>query len=167
MSFTESVNVVIPTADERASDALVSEVLPNVDPVTAPGDVFASPGWLAAWEQTTAEAVVDRRYVTTATGPSPVAALYLVSDSPFWRGYEQDAHSGAVWDRPITYLPSLFSFRSPFHRSNIASAATIVNAARTQTLQWDAQALVVANLDPRTAGQLAADVRRMPASVST
>jgi CelD/BcsL family acetyltransferase involved in cellulose biosynthesis len=159
MSIVEGLETAPCTATEGHFEALVSEVLPEVDPVTAPGDVFASPGWLAAWESTTAEEVVERRYLTAsrATGPSPVAALSLISDSPFWRGYEQDAHVAPVWNRPVAYLPSLYSFRGPFHRSNVGSAATIVTAARAQAVQWKAQALVLANLDSSTAGRLSAD----------
>src|SRR3954465_15984420 len=100
MSIVEGIKMAPCTASEGHFEALVSELLPEVDPVTAPGDVFASPGWLAAWESTTAEEGVERRYLpaSRAAGPAPVAALSLISDSAFWRGYEQHAHGARLWN---------------------------------------------------------------------
>src|SRR4051812_8848691 len=97
------------------------------------GNVFGTVGWLAAWENTTVENVLQRRYLTATTDNSTdtLAPLYLVAESPFWRGYEQDAGVSSTWDAPVVYLPSMYSFRSPLEHSNLPAAPLVIDAARS------------------------------------
>ncbi|HEY7075820.1 MAG TPA: GNAT family N-acetyltransferase [Solirubrobacteraceae bacterium] len=146
--------------DMDTATVLVSTTAPAREPahVRTSGNVFATAGWLGAWERAPADDVLDSRYVTAlaADGSEALAPVYHVADSSFWRGYEQDAGVPPVWGGPVAYLPSLHSFRGPFDRSSVAAAALTVDAARACVEDWEAQALVVANLAPDVAGALAA-----------
>jgi Acetyltransferase (GNAT) domain len=144
-----SSDVVI-SADLAQAHAMRAGSVAGPGAGSGPGssDIFGTLGWLAAWDRTTVGEVVQRRYLAAVAddGSDVLAPLYLVAASLMWRGYEQEAGVCATWDKPVAYLPSMYSFRGPFEQSNLRAAPFAIDAARIHVEESGAQALVVANL---------------------
>jgi hypothetical protein len=115
------------------------------------GGLFFGDPWLDAWEQTTIETIESRTYVPLATDPTPRLPLYLTRSTPFWSGYERDVDIGAIWDAPVVFTPSLYSFYSPLELLQDGELEAALQAAVEQATAWQPEALVLANLQQATA----------------
>jgi hypothetical protein len=129
------------------------------------GELFAGRAWLSAWERATIEDVADRRYLSVqdADGPPVTLALYLIEDSPYWHGYEQEVGIEATFEGPIACLPSLYSIYGPIVPANLEAVACALPTAEAQARRWNAEALVVGNLTAAVAHELTA---RCPPTVA-
>ena len=128
------------------------------------GGLFTSAEWLSAWERATVERVSARRYLhVDAAGSAPVTLPFsLIEASPLWRAYEQEAQVAPVWDRAVVFLPSLYAFYGPASGTAVRAVADALATIEAQARDWDAQAVVVANLPGPLARVLSA--RRPPAA---
>jgi hypothetical protein len=121
----------------------------DAEPATWTRTVFDTDQWLAAW----AKATIDRQRILHPGRPP----RYLLADSPFWRGYEDEVGSGKVWDRPVLTVGSVYSVFGPsFLLDDPAAVETLVDDARIEAADLDAAGVLVFNLPPAAAGQWAA-----------
>jgi hypothetical protein len=128
------------------------------------GGVFAGREWLRAWERATIETICARKYITaeSSCGGRATLPLYLMEDSPYWRTYEQEAAMAPIWERPIVCLPSMYSLYGPVVAGNLEAVAHALDDVEATAFDWEAQAVVVANLTGSLARDLA--LRRPPAA---
>lgn len=125
--------------------------LPSVDDAHT---IFGTAEWLRAWEAASVEHVLERRYLCAVEGARTlfVLPLYLITYSPFWSGYGLDAGLGPVWDGPVVFAPSLYSFYCPVHTKLLTTVrfAPFIEEAVAQADRWEATAFVLTNLTPQT-----------------
>jgi len=70
-----------------------------------------------------------------------------VADSPFWRGYEQDAGMAPLWERPTAHLSTLYAISNPLNRLSASDAVAVISWALPRADRWGAEALIVPNLE--------------------
>lgn len=118
-------------------------------PMGACGALFSDPSWLDAWSQATVERIhSERRFSQSDTsGKACAVAMYDVSESALWRGYEDDARMRDVLPPRVAYLSSLYAISSPINRLNDAAAVLLVDEAIEQARQWGCEILAVTNLE--------------------
>lgn len=107
--------------------------------------IFDTEEWLAAWERSTIET-----HTVLHAGRPP---RYLLTDSPFWRGYEEEIGLSPVWDRPLLTVGSVYSVYGP---ACVTDVATLVDETRQQAADLDAAGVLVFNLPPDAARKWAA-----------
>jgi len=123
-------------------------VAPDLEALATRPTVFDTDEWLDAWTRTT----IDRQRVLDA-GAAP---RYLLEYSPFWQGYEDDAQSGQVWDKPVLTIGSVYSVYGPAYLAdNPAAVGTLVDETREQARDLGAAGVMVFNLPPGPAQQWA------------
>ncbi|MEV6694589.1 GNAT family N-acetyltransferase [Micromonospora sp. NPDC051196] len=111
--------------------------------------VFDTEEWLDAWTRATIE---RRRIIDPGRAPR-----YLLEDSPFWHGLENDTGSGVVWDRPVLTIGTIYSVYGPAYLTGDEQAvAALVDGALEQARDLGAAGLLVLNLPPEPARQWAA-----------
>lgn len=123
-------------------------VAQNFDTQSFPPTVFDTDEWLDVW----ARATIERQRII-APGSPP---RYLLEHSPFWQGYEEDAGTGTVWDRPVLTIGSVYSVYGPAHLAGDRTAVgALVDDAVAQARELDAAGVLVFNLPPEAARQWA------------
>jgi len=128
-----------------------------LDGAHACGAIFASPAWQQAWSEATVEPTLAQRLVSAGrvvTGeplPQSISAveLRLLSESPFWRGYEQDAGVPELWTGLTAYLSTVYAISSPLNALPVTEASRIVDRSRQVGGDWGAEALIVPNIERR------------------
>jgi hypothetical protein len=111
--------------------------------------VFDTDEWLDAWTRAT----IDRQTILDPGRPP----RYVLEDSPFWRGYEADLEMGAVWDRPVLTIGSVYSVFGPaFMSGDEAAIGALVDSAKEQAADLDTAGVLVFNLPPEAARAWAA-----------
>jgi len=112
--------------------------------------VFDTDAWLGAWSRATIE---DQEIIHPGRPPR-----YLLLDSPFWKGYEDEVGTGSVWDnRPLLTVGSVYSVFGPaFMADDAAAVGALVDTAVAEAREQDAAGVMVFNLPPEAARQWAA-----------
>jgi hypothetical protein len=105
--------------------------------------LYDSAGWLRSWEGIRIEPRDRLAYVHTTSAALP---LYVLRNSPFWRGYELQARLDRLTDLPMVFAGSTYSMYS----RRGAVPAALVRGAHTTAMRWiadgDAGLLVAPNL---------------------
>lgn len=123
-------------------------VAANLDAQPYPETVFDTDEWLRAWTRAT----IDRQRVIDP-GRAP---RYLLEYSPFWQGYEDDAGTDPVWDKPVLTIGSVYSVYGPAYLAGDGPAVgTLIDEARRQARDLGAAGVLVFNLPPESARQWA------------
>jgi hypothetical protein len=123
-------------------------VAANLDAQSHSATVFDTDGWLRAWTRAT----IERQQVIDA-GPAP---RYLLEHSPFWQGYEDEAGTDPVWDKPVLTIGSVYSVYGPAYLADDRRAvSTLIDEARQQARDLGAAGVLVFNLPPDAARQWA------------
>ena len=117
--------------------------------VTDCGALFNQRQWQNAWSATSIESCLAETSLPVGDGHAVADGqrLRLISDSPFWTGYEADGDAPAIWSGNVAYLGTLYASTSPLNTLTIEQFTHVVAAALEQTRTWQAQALVIPGLE--------------------
>ena len=85
--------------------------------VTDCGALFNQRQWQNAWSATSIESCLAETSLPVGNGHAVADGqrLRLISDSPFWTGYEADGDAPAIWSGNVAYLGTLYASTSPLN----------------------------------------------------
>ncbi len=111
--------------------------------------LYDSDGWLRTWETIGIEHRARHAYISTepaGAGGSSVLPLYVVSQSPFWDGYERQVGLVGRFGNPVIFAGSTYSMYTK--RGSVPAA--LARGACATAMEWieagEAEVLVVPNL---------------------